>query len=218
MTTTETKKLELSIWYDRDFSDNPLTDWGHKVTVTYSSNRYILGNEEVSDHAEHIMELLGYGEVYQDKLYSKYGDTKELLLHLIEMMNKKGYVAMPVYVYIHSGITLSTSPFSCSWDSGLSGVIYIKKEDYKKEFQVNRVKSTVIENWLSGLLESYNDCMNGNVYGFSVIDEDGEYTDSCGGFIGYDYANNMACHINYSDYDMTIEQVIEYIKSLEVKY
>ena len=36
----------------------------------------------------------------------------------------RSLVCLPVYMYDHSGITVSTSPFSCNWDSGQIGWIY----------------------------------------------------------------------------------------------
>lgn len=38
-------------------------------------------------------------------------------------------VSLPVYAFIHSGITLSTLPFTDPYDSGQSGVIYARRAD-----------------------------------------------------------------------------------------
>lgn len=35
---------------------------------------------------------------------------------------------LPLYLYDHSGITISTSPFSCPWDSGRVGFIYATRK------------------------------------------------------------------------------------------
>lgn len=42
------------------------------------------------------------------------------------------YVILPLYLYDHSGITISTGPFSCPWDSGQVGWIYAPKDTFRK--------------------------------------------------------------------------------------
>lgn len=45
----------------------------------------------------------------------------------------KNFILIPVYIYEHSGISLSSAPFSCSWDSGLYGIFLVNKKhsDYR---------------------------------------------------------------------------------------
>lgn len=220
METLETAKraLNITVWQDND-DENPL-DWNESVKVVYTSSRYILGNEKVSDLAEHIMDLLEYGEEYRNRMYDKYGDTKDLFDVLLERLNKKGYVALPVYAYIHSGVTVRTTPFGCRWDSGLSGFIYTKRTDYIKEFGVKKnVKNSIIENHLKGDLETFDTWLQGEVYGFSIEDaETGEFLGSCGGFYGSGYANDMVEHINHEGYGYTKEEIIQLIEDTTVSY
>ena len=35
-----------------------------------------------------------------------------------QLYDRKDVIALPLYLYDHSGITIRTSPFSCPWDSG----------------------------------------------------------------------------------------------------
>lgn len=220
METLELTKRALKITIQHDNgSENPL-DWNNSIKVAYSSSRYILGNEEVSGLAEHIMDLLEYSEEYRSRMYDKYGDTKELFDVLLERLNKNGYVALPVYAYIHSGVTVKTTPFGCRWDSGLSGFIYTKRTDYIKEFGTNKnVKNSVIEEHLEGNLETFNTWLQGEVYRFLIEDaETGEFLDSCGGFYGSDYAESMVECINHEAYGYTKEEMIELIKDTEVTY
>ena len=41
------------------------------------------------------------------------------------------YVILPLYLYDHSGITISTGPFSCPWDSGQVGWIKAPKDTFR---------------------------------------------------------------------------------------
>ena len=49
-----------------------------------------------------------------------------------EVKNKKSkYRFLPIYALIHSGISISWSPFSDKWDSGLLGFVVYPKKKYK---------------------------------------------------------------------------------------
>lgn len=160
------------------------------------------------------------GGNYRNRLYDKYGDSKVLFDLLLDRLNTKGYVALPVYAYIHSGVTVSTTPFGCRWDSGLSGFTYTKRTDYIEGFGAKKnVKNSVIEDHLKGNLKTFDTWLRGEVYSFLIEDaETGEVLDSCGGYYGNDYAENMADCINYGDYGYTREEIIQVIENTEVTY
>ena len=42
-------------------------------------------------------------------------------------------IILPLYLYDHSGITIQTTPFSCPWDSGQVGFIYMDRETILRE-------------------------------------------------------------------------------------
>lgn len=99
----------------------------------------------------------------------------------------------PLYMYDHSGQTISTSPFSCSWDSGQVGFVYITKEDIRKTYNVKRIsKKTKQLAWkaLANEVKIYDDYIRGSVYWFSVGDEEENQLDSCCGFYGDDFIVN----------------------------
>jgi hypothetical protein len=84
----------------------------------------------------------------------------------------------PVYMYEHSGTGISLRPFNDSWDSGQIGFVVCdeKDEESARKFAEQEVAT-------------YDEYMNGHVYGFSVF-EDTDMLDSCGGFYGYDQKEN----------------------------
>ena len=86
-------------------------------------------------------------------------------------------IKLPLYLYDHSGITMSTSPFSCPWDSGQVGFIYCEKG---KE----GMSDEAITKCLEGEVEEYDNYLTGNVWGYVIEDSQGEELDSCWGFIG----------------------------------
>ncbi len=53
------------------------------------------------------------------------------LWNLVHGLDK--HVILPLYLYDHGGITMSTGPFSCRWDSGQVGWIYAEKKKFIEE-------------------------------------------------------------------------------------
>ena len=97
-------------------------------------------------------------------------------------------VGLPVYAYVHSGTQLSTTPFSCSFDSGLAGFIACSHEDVKDWFGEHHCKSTeeVLE-VLRNEVEEFSKFLQGDVYVITIY-VDGKEEEIVGGFYGFDYA------------------------------
>ena len=126
-------------------------------------------------------------------------------------------IDLPLYLFDHSGLSISTRLFSCSWDSAQVGHIYIKESEAKKVWprgvrhQFNtETKSTEyrafpesrtgyverIKNLMRSDIETYNYYLTGQVYGFILLDENGDEVDSCYGFYGDDpRKNGISDHI-----------------------
>lgn len=90
-------------------------------------------------------------------------------------------IILPLYLYDHGGITISHGRFSCPWDSGQVGLHYMTKEAVQREWDGDLEKA---KKYMEGELETYDHYLRGNVWGFYIETEDGEYLDSCGGFFG----------------------------------
>lgn len=109
--------------------------------------------------------------------------------------NENVGVILPLYLYDHSGITISTSPFSCNWDSGKIGFIFISKEKMLKEYGGKIVTQTLkdkVEGYLKSEIEIYDQYLTGDVYGYRVSEvttcseghEHETEIDSCWGYYG----------------------------------
>ena len=94
---------------------------------------------------------------------------------------------VPVFMYEHSGVALSTGGFSCPWDSGQVGYIYYTNKQVGEFFAGDRGAA---ERALEMECQAYGWYINGDVQGYTVEDDDGEVVDSCWGFIGPDPATN----------------------------
>lgn len=110
--------------------------------------------------------------------------TIEDLKRFIEDPNT---ISLPLYLYDHSGITMSTKPFSCRWDSGQVGYIWTTVERARKEYgdalPEKELRETVLK-VMQQEVETYDAFIRGDVFWYVVKDENGDVVDSCGGFVG----------------------------------
>lgn len=105
-------------------------------------------------------------------------------------------ICYPVHLYSHSGESISIDykyPYDCRWDSGTIGFAIVTKEDIRKNWGIKRVTQKYIdhaERILRGEVETLDQYIRGDVYGFIVEDEEGNHIDSCYGFYGSDIKEN----------------------------
>lgn len=93
-------------------------------------------------------------------------DLKETVQAVLD----KHIVELPLYLYDHSGITMSTSSFSCRWDSGQVGFIYVTKEKLCKEYRWKKItkrRKEKIYGYLKNEVKTYDDYLTGQVFGYT---------------------------------------------------
>jgi len=151
------KGLKITVEYDED-TESPRSDMRDNLgTMLYTSNRYILGDKKVE----------GY--------------------EIDDVEGDDSLISLPVYAYIHSGTVLNTTGFSCPWDSGKCGIIYISKDKALKEWGRKRMSAKFekkVEDLLRAEVQEYSDFCAGECYGYTVTTEDGTELEACWGFIG----------------------------------
>ncbi len=121
---------------------------------------------------------------------------------------EKPIVVLPLYLYDHSGITISTEPFNCKWDSGQVGYIYItqknidllgtsiKDDETWGEYKERLTKQIINE------VKEYDYYIRGEVYSILIQNPDGSIVDSISGFLGNDWATNgMSDYLCTEDLD-----------------
>ncbi len=105
--TISYKGFTIEIHFDND-PLNPIKDWDMLGKFVCWHNRYDLGN--CKDFAE------------PDKFH--------------EFIKREKPFVLPLYMYEHSGITISTSnagyPFDDRWDSGQLGYVFVTREDVRR--------------------------------------------------------------------------------------
>lgn len=161
-------KYRIDIIQDTD-PESPRT-WDNLGTMVCFHSGYILGDKHDYDHRDYS----GWEEMEND---------------IIKRENVG--VILPLFLYVHSGITMNTTGFSCRWDSGQVGFIFVSKEKIREEYGVKRISKKMldrIEGYLVGEVETYDQYLRGDVYGYRITDtETDEELDSCWGFYGSDY-------------------------------
>ena len=135
-------------------------------------------------------------------------------------IDPKLVISLSLYLYDHSGITISTEPFSCSWDSGQVGWIYVSKEAIRKEWGVKRISKKLrlkIESILRQEVTTYDEFLRGEVYSYSLIEkstcdscqhEHETDLDSCHGFYGSDHeSNGLYDQAGYENQNYEVEEL-----------
>ena len=154
--TEEYEGYTLNIYYDEFFED----DWDDElIYLVTTNNRYFnydgpAGLKDPGDVDEYL----------QDK-----GEAWEVFA---------------LYAYVHGGVDFSLGEYSCSFDSGQAGYIIVKRGDdwvaregepdnYQAMYRAAEIK-----------LAYTNEVIQGNVYGYEVLDPQGKEVESCWGFVG----------------------------------
>jgi len=96
-----------------------------------------------------------------------------------------GIVVKPLYLYDHSGITISTGSFSCPWDGGQVGWIYALPDKLKEEGIEDADKCLEQE------VENYDQYLTNQIYGYRILDEQ-EELDACWNIYPLEYCRSEA--------------------------
>lgn len=163
------KKFELEIEQDND-PMNPRTEWDNLGTMVCFHKRYDLGDK--TD--------------YKSSHYNGWNELKESIIE-----NEGEITILPLYLYDHSGITISTSPFGCNFDSGQIGFIFVSKYKVIKE----GIDETKVEEYLKGEVKTYDQYLTGDVYRYCLYEietcslgcEHKNLIESCGGYYGEEH-------------------------------
>lgn len=151
--TISYKDYVIELVYDTH-PDDP-RNWDNLGTMACYHRGFTMGDKKQYEDANALQEYLA--------------DNADDVLHL------------PIYAYEHGGITIKTSPFSCRWDSGQLGVIYVTREQAKKQ---GFTDDSMIYDRLEDEVAIYDQFLRGDVYGYKIFDAEGEELDSCYGFYG----------------------------------
>lgn len=112
--------------------------------------------------------------------------TNERMDEIRDGIRNGTLVGSAVFAYVHGGATIRASkgnPFDCQWDSGQSGFVYCTRERARELLGDGCTDEQIIQA-LHGEVELFDACLTGQVFGYEVLDADGDTLDSCWGFYG----------------------------------
>lgn len=170
----EYKGCTIRLYLDGD-PENP-RKWDNLGTMVCFHRRYNLG-----DSAEK------HGYCTDD--YNSWDEVRDAILH-----NHRRAIMLPMYMYDHSGLTVNTTGFSCPWDSGQIGFIFVSREKARQELGVSCItppRKAQITDILLGEVDTYRRYLMEDVYGY-VTSTPSEEEEDCWGFFGEETALSAA--------------------------
>lgn len=204
--------------------------WDNAGNMVCFHSRYSrLGDEhsykDVEQFLESLIMKLGYDLEYVIDPAISRREYRDACLEFLA--NTDEIVMLPLYVYEHGGMTMRTRPYSCPWDSGQVGWIYMTLDQMKECFilkdeeieKAGNEKQAYIEKAkkvMQAEVEEYDKFLRGDVYGFILyeIEECGEcgtvleeVIESVWGFYGDDFkTNGMKEHIP-EEYEYLLDEL-----------
>ena len=155
------------IWHD-DYAADPRKEWDNLATMICFHGRYNLG-----DHPQ----IVDWGQ------YSSFDEVEKAILRRVGPC-----VILPMYMLDHSGIMVSTTDFNDKWDSGQIGFVYVSYARLREEMRWKNITKDRIKRayeWLEAEVQIYGDYLEGNVFGYTLENREGDEVDSCWGYYGY---------------------------------
>lgn len=200
----------LKIVNDND-AECPLRAWDNYFSFLSCHRRYYTESK--------------FKTIYDNANNSFSQDDFDSLDEIEAFLSKQGYIWVKVYMYSHSGDTISTAPFGCHFDSGVFGYLYATREQILDAFGGKRLtaelKRKALEGMESFVNETWDAYISGEVYGYQILDEEDEIVDSCYGFYGEKHAieegESVLLALKEDDLKRTvfIQTNIAYISALE---
>ena len=133
------KHERVRVFFQCDENDNPRTMCSNETTILCAHTKYLLGDEQFADQAQ-------------------------IDARRAEIIAEGGYL-QPLYLYDHSGLTVSTTPFSCPWDSGQIGWIGMEAAQLA-ERNISATATDAIDAIIAQEMKTWSAYVEGQVYAF----------------------------------------------------
>ena len=217
-------KYAIEIHFDEDASD-PCKEYDNFGKMVCFHSKYTLGHEQPKSLGKwlssklHQEGLSRTTDAYYDYESDLEYDSTDAIKEAWKML--EGYiVSLPLYLYDHSGLRISTGPISCPWDSGQVGFVYADKKKILAEFGGKNLTKGNIDKavkLMEAEVDTYDKYLSGSVYGYIVkglagfpqyceendydaddqsamddyLKDEAPEIDSCWGYYGYDKQSGL---------------------------
>ena len=195
-------KHRLSFYNDCD-SEDPRR-WDPPATMLCWSRSYSLGDKNNYDDIHDVLYYLCEQYNLDAESICAYKDdentAKQRDRRIMEDLKEHVCVKF-LYLYDHSGITISLEDFRDPWDSGIVGIIFMDKQTTIENFpNADDISWYVIaEEHIRDEVREYDQYITGDIWGYTLEKvttceccgkEETEDIDSMGGFYGNDILSN----------------------------
>jgi hypothetical protein len=165
---------------------------GHIIKILHDENA--MNPREYSDHLGIMAcshKRYSIGDSNTDVNFSDFTSWWEAENFIRKALH--GILIMPIYMYDHSGQSISLSqeyPYNDPWDAGQIGFIFTTKARIREWYGKKLVSKKSLERakkMLEFEITEYDQWMRGDVYGYVIEDKEGNEVESCWGFYGTEY-------------------------------
>lgn len=159
------KEYVVEISYD-EYPDDP-REMGEKLSKMYIFHEdYALGDKKPEAPVELLQQILKY--------YGERITGKESVSELVNILQaNENVVYKPIYIYEHSGITISNTSFNDRWDSWECGFIIVDRKTVKES------KYGYYSDWreaaqqiIKDEMKEYDAYVRNEVYIINVLEEE----------------------------------------------
>ena len=227
----EYKGFTIKIWSD-EYAENP-REWGNSATFVCEHRNYSLGDEHDIDSAVNELfdkyatpeAIIAYfvkergakiiddeGKKYEYTIRHSWAEDFSTMEKLELAAASGKFVWKPISIYDHSGLSIwlggTSGHVDAKWDCSTIGFAYVE-ECTAEENRIPDDKYKTWQEWANHIMEAemkvYDNYVSGECYGWTAYDEDENYVDSCGGYLGRDNIEEM-----FKDAQREIDAEIEH--------
>ena len=195
------------IEYDQD-PESP-REWSNLGKMVCFHPRHNLGDEQPKCDPDEYLRNLACAADPQlaDTLeWLEERGLEERYRKAVERSLERNYLFLELYLWDHSGLSMSSGPFEYPCDSSIFGIIYISRAKVREEYGIKRFTKfweEKIKGYLALEVKTYDEFLTGQVYGYRIFEvpegvnpdklsEALEEVDSLWGIYGEDYAEQEA--------------------------
>ena len=183
--------------YLDDGAEDPRECFDHASNIVCWHDRYTLGDKNQREEFPTPENFNNWRFEFGEKDYTDREFRNKNTAMKFRELHDKCAAIMPIRMYDHSGISISTGnsyPYNDSWDSGWAGYVYMTKKGVRKEFNVKKITEVEIQKSLKLMqaeVDEYNYYLKGEVFGCVITGPESD-GDSCWGFYGYEDVRKSA--------------------------
>ena len=205
---------------ETDYTPESPREFDNLGTMACWHRRYSLGDVQPKCGVQdHLAELIGWDDDKQQAVYDYWfghgtGTAKELNYHASRKLKErikeefdKQFIGLELYLWDHSGLSMSSGPFEYPCGLPVFGIIYVAKDKIRQEYGIKHVSKAweeKIRGYLDQEVKTFDEFLTGQVYGYRIFEvpegvdpeelseDEMEEVDSLWGIYGEDYAEQEA--------------------------